>query len=314
MRVGNSASLFQGRERGSLVCSLCAPHRDSGDDARASDVCRIGGTICVGRSGGVSAAYESGAAGPESRQRRTDEARPVGSSGWRTTRPLWIRLALLMLLTPLGILAAGTAWGEWGAKDFSDPQMRQQIAAASGNIAPPSQQPQGLARLSSLWSAPFPQYAPPFVHHPAFGYVMSAVFGSGLILGFFLLDGMDDRSTRRELRPGLLHDPTPKNSRGVVERSLASFVDALEHAFYAEELAKKNGLLQRIDPRVKIVAILPLIVIAALARRLWVIVALFVVAVVVATAVERSPGARWRKESGWACSLSPGSSRFQPCS
>jgi cobalt/nickel transport system permease protein len=92
-----------------------------------------------------------------------------------------------MLLTPLGILAAGTAWGEWGAKEFSDPQMRQQIAAASGNIAPPSQQPQGLARLSSLWSAPFPQYAPPFVHRPAFGYVMSAVFGSGLILGFFLL-------------------------------------------------------------------------------------------------------------------------------
>ena len=118
----------------------------------------------------------------------TDEgARPSGATtGWSATRPLWIRLALLMLLTPLGILAAGTAWGEWGAKDFSDPQMRQQIAAASGNIAP-SQRPQGLARLSSLWSAPFPQYAPPFLRHPAFGYVMSAVFGSGLILGSFLL-------------------------------------------------------------------------------------------------------------------------------
>jgi cobalt/nickel transport system permease protein len=115
------------------------------------------------------------------------EARLSAVTGWRATRPLWIRLALLMLLTPLGILAAGTAWGEWGAKDFSDPQMRQQMTAASSNIAPPSQQPQGLARLSSLWSAPFPQYAPPFVHRPAFGYVMSAVFGSGLILGFFLL-------------------------------------------------------------------------------------------------------------------------------
>jgi cobalt/nickel transport system permease protein len=109
------------------------------------------------------------------------------SGGWGMARPLWIWLALLMLLTPLGILAAGTAWGEWGAKDFSDPQMRQQITAASGNVAPPAQQPQGLAQLSSLWSAPFPQYAPPFVRHPAFGYVMSAVFGSGLILGAFLL-------------------------------------------------------------------------------------------------------------------------------
>ena len=73
-----------------------------------------------------------------------------------------------------------------------------------------------------------------------------------------------------------------KKSRGVVERSLASFVDALERAFYAEELAKKNGLLQKLDPRVKIAAVLPLIVIAALARRLWVIVALFAAAVVLA--------------------------------
>jgi cobalt/nickel transport system permease protein len=111
------------------------------------------------------------------------------ATGWKATRPLWIRVALLMLLTPIGILAAGTAWGEWGARDFSDPQMRQQIAAASGNVAPPSQQPEGLARLSSLWAAPFPQYAPPFVRHPAFGYVMSAIFGSGVILGVFLLLG-----------------------------------------------------------------------------------------------------------------------------
>ena len=35
-----------------------------------------------------------------------------------------------------------------------------------------------------------------------------------------------------------------KKSRGAVERTLASFVDALEHAFYAEELARKDGLLQ----------------------------------------------------------------------
>jgi cobalt/nickel transport system permease protein len=110
-------------------------------------------------------------------------------SGWGTARQLWIRLALLMLLTPLGILAAGTAWGEWGAKDFVDPQARQQITAASGNVAPPAEQPQGLTRLSSLWSAPFPQYAPRFIRRPAFGYVMSAMFGSGLILGFFLLLG-----------------------------------------------------------------------------------------------------------------------------
>jgi cobalt/nickel transport system permease protein len=73
-----------------------------------------------------------------------------------------------------------------------------------------------------------------------------------------------------------------KKSRAMVERTLASMVDALEHALSAEELAKKNGLLQKLDPRVKIVALLPLIVIAALARRLWVIAALFVIAVALA--------------------------------
>jgi cobalt/nickel transport system permease protein len=118
-----------------------------------------------------------------------DARRATVSTGWGITRPLWIRLALLMLLTPLGILAAGTAWGEWGARDFSDPEMRQKIAAASHNVAPPTRQPRGLTQLSTLWSAPFPQYAPSFVRRPAFGYVMSAMFGSGLILGFFLLIG-----------------------------------------------------------------------------------------------------------------------------
>lgn len=75
--------------------------------------------------------------------------------------------------------------------------------------------------------------------------------------------------------------PGRQSSQGVVERSLASFVAALESAFQAEALARKNGLLQKLDPRVKIVAILPLIIIAALARWLWVISVLLAVAVVV---------------------------------
>lgn len=75
---------------------------------------------------------------------------------------------------------------------------------------------------------------------------------------------------------------TGKNSRGAVERSLSSFVSALDHAFYAEELARKNGLLQKLDPRVKIAAVVPLIMMAVLARRLWVVVALLVVAIAIA--------------------------------
>ena len=40
--------------------------------------------------------------------------------GPRSLRPLWAGLGTLMMLTPLGILAAGTAWGEWMASDFSN--------------------------------------------------------------------------------------------------------------------------------------------------------------------------------------------------
>jgi cobalt/nickel transport system permease protein len=87
-----------------------------------------------------------------------------------------------MVLTPLGILAGGAAWGEWSARDFSDLQARRQMAMASHNTAPPIQPPRGLERLSSLWTAPFPQYAPSFVRRPAVGYALSAMFGSGAII------------------------------------------------------------------------------------------------------------------------------------
>ncbi len=108
---------------------------------------------------------------------------------WRTVRPLWIGLALLMVLTPLGILAAGTAWGEWSARDFSSLQAREKMAVASQHAAPPVQPPRGLERLSSLWTAPFPQYAPSFVRRPAVGYALSAMFGSGAIILVSLVAG-----------------------------------------------------------------------------------------------------------------------------
>jgi cobalt/nickel transport system permease protein len=123
---------------------------------------------------------------------------PVGPSAWSPLRRLWTAVALLLVLTPLGILAAGTAWGEWSARDFSDPAARRQIAAASQNVAPPAQPPRGLERLSSIWSAPFPQYAPSFVKRRGFGYMLSAMFGSGIIILVFLaLDSLLSRARRR---------------------------------------------------------------------------------------------------------------------
>ena len=110
----------------------------------------------------------------------------VPATGWRKTRPLWTALALLMILTPLGILAAGSAWGEWSPEDFHDQAIRTQIATASGNLAPPMEAPTGLRKLSTFWTAPMPRYAPPFLKSPAVGYVLSAMAGTGMIILAFL--------------------------------------------------------------------------------------------------------------------------------
>ncbi|HXH48098.1 MAG TPA: cobalt ECF transporter T component CbiQ [Terriglobia bacterium] len=69
---------------------------------------------------------------------------------------------------------------------------------------------------------------------------------------------------------------------GFLERTTSSFVDALEHAFYAEQIARVDGLLQRLDPRVKLLGILGLVVPAAAARSFAVIAGLLAVAVVLA--------------------------------
>jgi cobalt/nickel transport system permease protein len=96
-------------------------------------------------------------------------------------RPLWIGVAALMVLTPLGLLAAGRAWGEWSAADFADPAARAQIAAVSNNVLP-GNVPAGLAHLSSIWTAPLRGYAPPLLQHAAIGYLLSAMFGVGVVV------------------------------------------------------------------------------------------------------------------------------------
>ena len=109
---------------------------------------------------------------------------------WPRMRRFWLGLGVLMVASPLGLLAAGTAWGEWGAGAFADAAARQAMATASGNMAPPVAAPAGLAHLAGLWTAPMPDYAPAFLHSAVFGYILSAMVGGGLILVVFGLVAM----------------------------------------------------------------------------------------------------------------------------
>ncbi len=114
----------------------------------------------------------------------TSALRPATTS----FRRLWITVAVLMLLTPVGILAAGKAWGEWSPAELA------KGAASQGSAVPA-----GLERLASLWTAPFPAYAPTFVHSRSFGYLLSAMFGVGLLLAFSLISrALLERYRRKE--------------------------------------------------------------------------------------------------------------------
>ncbi len=60
-------------------------------------------------------------------------------------------LALLMVLTPLGILAAGTAWGEWSAQGFfQSASAREDGRGLAERRTCPSEPPRGLERLSII--------------------------------------------------------------------------------------------------------------------------------------------------------------------
>ncbi len=91
-------------------------------------------------------------------------------------RAMIIALAVMAVMTPIGLIATGTAWGEWGSDEI-----KQQI----GYI------PKGFAKLSELWKSILPDYAVPALGNSFFssaiGYIISAVVGVLLICGFILL-------------------------------------------------------------------------------------------------------------------------------
>jgi cobalt/nickel transport system permease protein len=72
------------------------------------------------------------------------------------------------------------------------------------------------------------------------------------------------------------------SARGAIERTLAEIGHILEQSLFAETLSRRTGLLQSLDPRVKIVGLLALLISVSVARNLWVIVGLYAVALALA--------------------------------
>jgi hypothetical protein len=80
----------------------------------------------------------------------------------------------LILLTPLGLLAPGTAWGEWGLDEI-----RQKI----GFI------PQGMSHSNTIIKHILPDYGIPGFDksflQAAFGYILAAIVGVTVIFLIF---------------------------------------------------------------------------------------------------------------------------------
>ncbi len=90
-------------------------------------------------------------------------AAAIDAASFSKLRWLWAGLVALIILSPLGLLAPGTAWGEWGAEGLKQRGL-QSI-------------PAGLERLSGLWGAPLAGYDLPALGNASLGYVLSAVLG-----------------------------------------------------------------------------------------------------------------------------------------
>jgi len=108
-----------------------------------------------------------------------------------TARKLWIGLAALVLLSPLGLiipawLGAGSAWGEWSAAEL------QKLLGYA---------PEGMRHLDGLWKAPLPDYGLPGQESekltgPSLAYIMSGLIGAVIVAA--LAYGLGRLLSRRE--------------------------------------------------------------------------------------------------------------------
>src|SRR5512136_2690481 len=70
--------------------------------------------------------------------------------------------------------------------------------------------------------------------------------------------------------------------RNIIEHTLADIGHTLEQSLFAEEIARRPGLLQSLDPRMKVISILLLLIAIGLSRSLAVIAGLYVVTLALA--------------------------------
>ena len=177
---------------------------------------------------------------------------------------LWGALGALALATPIGLLASGTAWCEWGVKELKD--------LGLGFI------PSGMQRFSDWWPAPLPDYGLPRMG-AVIGYILSALIGIALVAFLLWLAG---RMLIRKGKESTKGQPPPTDRRDRVKikdflsKNISGFTGTLESVIASEELYRAQGLLQGLDPRVRLVTLVLFIVAVSLVRSLPILAGVFV--------------------------------------
>jgi cobalt/nickel transport system permease protein len=154
----------------------------------------------------------------------------------------WIALAILAMVSPLGLLAPGSAWGEWDS-DY----LRQAVGYVPG----------GFSHLADRWRPPLADYSwhgnglPGGFTGAAAGYILSAAIGIALITAAFLLRGV------RRLPSG----------EEFAKRTVADIAGAAREMAAQERWSRpERGFLQRTNPAVKWLGALALLVVVSSVR------------------------------------------------
>lgn len=199
-----------------------------------------------------------------------------------TTRPaarplrwLWAGLAVLLLLTPLGALAPGTAWGEWSG---------EQLKSALGYV------PGDLEKLGGTWTAAMPDYSTPGVGNTLAGYFLAGAVGTALVIAVAWAAAalLARRRASGEPETGGEAPPEPRvgagRGRSLARKTADAVARSVAEVLENEELAARPGLLQRLDPRVRLVTLALFALVTSLVHSAWALLALVALTVALAAA------------------------------
>ena len=229
-----------------------------------------------------------------------DRAGAAGPLGWR-----WavIGLGVMAVLTPLGLLAPGGAFGEDAPEDLDLRKYHLETV------------PRGLRHYAGFFhNALFDGYGFSNDDHPTLGYLVSAAVG---LLAIAIVIFTISRScapcsaaTEPVARPGhrlvttsatveaavpdWLCNPRSgsvpcgcigkRSKRNFIDRTIDGGAGVMRHVLRVDDVAARPGLLQRIDPRCKVVGLMGLLVVAAVVHHAVVLLGVYVVALAAAVA------------------------------